>query len=134
MCIRDRLQSQRTRYKARSWSEAERKGKAKVSALSDEEVERLEALGVSWDPLAAQWERMYGLLAAYREREGHANVPDSHMEDGERLGGWVREQRKRYKARSWSEAERKGKRLSALSDEEVERLEALGVLWSRSLK
>ena len=74
------------------------------------------------------------LLAAYREREGHANVPTNHEEDGERLGVWLNNQRTRYRARSWSEAERKGKRVSALSDEEVERLEALGVLWSRSLK
>ena len=119
---------QRMRYRAREWSEAERK-KKKVSALSDEEVERLERLGLVWDPLGEQQERMYSLLATYREREGHTNVPDKHVEDGERLGGWVTNQRKRYKAREWSEAERK-KRISALSDEEVGRLEGLGMSWS----
>ena len=73
---------------------------------------------------------MYGLLASYREREGHGNVPYKHVEDGERLGGWVTNQRKRYRAREWSEAERKQKKVSALSDEEVERLERLGMSWS----
>ena len=42
-----------------------------------------------------QWERMYALLCVYREREGHANVPDRpprqrSRQDGERLlGGWL---------------------------------------------
>ena len=92
-------------------------------------AERLEALGVAWDPLATQWEHMYGLLAVYREREGHSNVPDKHVEDGEQLGGWLQEQRERHKARELGEAERKARTVLALSDEKVERLEALGVAW-----
>ena len=83
------LQKQRRKYKARGWSAAERKARGRLSALSDEEVGRLEAAGVVWDLLAEQWERMHGLLRAYREREGHANVPKQHVEDGERLGGWL---------------------------------------------
>ena len=86
--------------------------------------------GVVWDVLGDQWERMFGLLAAFRDREGHANVPKRHVEDGERLGGWLGKHRTRYKARALSEAERKGRKRSALSDEEVQRLEALGVSWS----
>ena len=93
-------------------------------------AERLEALGVAWDPLATQWEHMYGLLAVYREREGHSNVPDKHVEDGEQLGGWLQEQRQRHKGRELGEAEqRKARTVLALSDEKVERLEALGVAW-----
>ena len=68
----------------------------KRSALSDEEVERLEAVGVVWDVLAEQWERIFGLVQAFREREGHANVPYGHVEDGEKLGVWLGTQRKRY--------------------------------------
>ena len=97
--------------------------------MSDEEVQRLEALGVVWDPLAEQWERMFSLLRTFREREGHANVPDKHVEDGERLGTWLVNQRKRFKARGLSEEERKGRKISALSDEEVSRLEGAGVVW-----
>ena len=109
-------------------SEAERKAK-KATPLSDEEVARLEAVGVVWDVLAAQWEQNYALLRAFVEREGHANVPKSHEEDGERLGQWLGTQRKRWRARGWSEEERKAKSASALSDEEVARLEAVGVVW-----
>ena len=68
------------------------------------------------------------LLCVYREREGHANVPSGHVEDDERLGVWLTNQRTRYKARGLSEAQRKG--LSALSDEEVQRLEAVGMVWT----
>ena len=101
----------------------------KRSPLSDEEVGRLEALGVVWDALAEKWEHSYALLQAYREREGHANVPDRHVEEGERLGKWLSTQRKRHQARGLSEEERKAKSASPLSDEEVGRLEALGVAW-----
>ena len=51
------------------------------------------------------------------------------MEDGQQLGMWLGTQRKRYQLRTLSEAERRKKRASALSDLEVQRLEALGVVW-----
>eukprot|EP00908_Phaeocystis_cordata_P006597 Transcript_17215.p1 GENE.Transcript_17215~~Transcript_17215.p1 ORF type:complete len:704 (-),score=227.76 Transcript_17215:191-2302(-) len=92
------LQVQRRRWQARGWSEEERKAK-KVSPLSDEEVARLEAVGVVWDVLAAQWEKNYALLQRFVEREGHANVPATHVEDGEQLGAWLRTQRTRWQAR-----------------------------------
>ena len=102
----------------------------KRGRLLSERVQRLEAVGVAWDVMAEQWERMFSLLRAYREREGHANVPATHVEDGERLGGWLSSQRTRYQLRGLSEAERKKRRASALSDEEVERLEEVGVAWT----
>ena len=57
-----------------------------------------------------------------------------HVEDGEKLGEWLQTQRKRYKARGLGEAERKRRSVkrwpnSAMSDEEVERMEAVGVVW-----
>ena len=110
------------------WLSRQRKLR-KEGRLQGARMRRLEAVGVAWDPLAEQWERMYGLLRAFREREGHANVPRSHVEEGERLGEWLSRQRKRHQARGWSAAERKAKSPSALSDEEVARLEAVGVVW-----
>ena len=101
----------------------------KRGKLESRRVRALEAAGVVWDVLAEQWERSYALLRAYREREGHANVPKGHVEDGEKLGLWLGSQRKRYQARGLGEEERKAKRASLLSDEEVGRLEALGVVW-----
>ena len=97
--------------------------------MAGERSRRLEAVGVVWDAVAAQWEKNYALLRAFVEREGHANVRKSHKDDGERLGIWLGTQRLRWRARGMSEEERKAKKTSALSDEEVARLEAVGVVW-----
>ena len=48
--------------------------------------------------LVDRWERMYGLLQAYRAREGSANVPHGHEEGGEKLGLWLSTQRTMHKA------------------------------------
>ena len=94
------------------------------------ELERvLPLLSTSVTELVGSWERMLGLLLAYREREGHCDVPDRHVEDGARLGGWLQNQRQAYKARGMSEEERKAARRHALPDAQVEALEALGVVW-----
>ena len=71
-------------------------------------------------------ERGYAALRSFREREGHADVPSRHVEGEVKLGIWLNNQRTRMQARGWSEAERKAKKVSALSDEDVSRLEALG--------
>ena len=124
------LSNQRKRWRARGMSEEERTAKSLGTPLSDEEVARLEAVGVVWDVAAAQWEKNYALLRAFVEREGHANVPDRHEEDGEKLGQWLGTQRLRWQARGMSEEERRAKSAGApLSDEEVARLEAVGVVW-----
>ena len=67
--------------------------------------------------LAGSWERMHGLLLAFKAREGHCDVPRRHEEQGDKLGGWLGEQRKAYK-RGTLEARR------------VVALEECGVRWS----
>ena len=102
--------------KARELSEEDRKAK-KQGALSDAQVEALEEAGVAWDPLAAVWERMHGLLLAFKEREGHCDVPAKHEEQGAKLGSWLGHQRTAYK-RGTLEARR------------VQILEDCGVTWT----
>ena len=92
-----------------------------VQRISREEIPParkalLEALpGWSWNPTTDGWERGYGTLEAFVEREGHARVPKEHLEGGFRLGQWVTDQRvKRDK----------------LPDGQRERLESLpGWIW-----
>jgi hypothetical protein len=91
----------------------------KKGKLDQARKERLESLGVLWDPIEAQWEHNFSLLSAYRAREGHADVPKSHDEEGVMLGAWLIKQRAECK---------KGK----LSQARQERLESLGVLWDPS--
>ena len=50
-------------------------------------------------PSRWQWERGFAAFAAFVEREGHADVPSSHVEGEDfKLGRWLRTQRKRYQA------------------------------------
>ena len=88
-------------------------------ALSAERVERLENLGVAWDPLEDQWERNFALLEQFNGREGHCNVPFSHEEDGIKLGRWLQNQRRI----------RKGTKVGNLSAERVEKLDTIGICW-----
>ena len=82
---------------------------------------RLEQLGVSWDPLADEWERNFALLEQFKEREGHCNVSRSYKENGINIGIWL------VNFRSVKE----GKRGGNLSAEQIERLENLGVVWDQ---
>ncbi|MFZ4600567.1 MAG: helicase associated domain-containing protein, partial [Terrimicrobiaceae bacterium] len=70
-------------------------------------AETVDRLGESWD----EW---YGKLIKFKQREGHTNVHQNHIEEGFRLGGWVSTQR--------------GNR-SKLSIERINRLAALGFIW-----
>jgi hypothetical protein len=65
----------------------------KKDLLSADCKRRLESIGITWEPLEAQWEDMFVLLETYVEREGHGAVPFNHKEDGASLGTWVTTQR-----------------------------------------
>jgi superfamily II DNA or RNA helicase len=63
--------------------------------LSSEREARLEALpGWAWDARNAIWEQSYAALRTYVEREGHARVPNRHIEGDVNLGRWVGKQRR----------------------------------------
>ena len=87
--------------------------------LSSERIERLEALGVVWNPLEDQWERNFAFLEKFKEQEGHCNVPRSHEEDGIKLGKWLDSQRQ----------VRRGTKRGNFSSERIERLDKLGISW-----
>lgn len=66
-----------------------RKGK-----LTGEQRDRLQSLAEwTWDAREDAWQRKLELLRRFQRREGHARVPQRHVEDGEKLGVWVLEQR-----------------------------------------
>jgi hypothetical protein len=81
--------------------------------------ERLKSLGVNWGVThQSLWEERYRLLSVFRTREGHVEVPETHVEEGMRLGAWLKRQRLALKA---------GKLNQARQD----RLDALGFNWGR---
>ena len=90
----------------------------KKGKLDESYQHRLEKLGVSWDPHTEQWERNFILLEQYKEREGHCNVPNSHEEDGVKLGTWLKSLRQVRKGRQ-----------GILGAVRIERLDNLGIRW-----
>lgn len=68
--------------------------RSRRDALTDEQRERLVSLdGWTWDARADTWNRKLELLRQFHRREGHALVPQGHVEGGVKLGTWVLEQR-----------------------------------------
>ena len=64
--------------------------------LGHEERILLETLpGWQWDGRVDNFDRHLQLLLAFAQREGHARVPQDHVEAGVRLGTWVSNQRVR---------------------------------------
>ena len=82
--------------------------------ISQYRIEKLESVeGWTWDVLKTRWENWFSLLEEYVEGHGNAIVPRKYeTREGKRLGEWVSTQRKNF-------------RNDKLSDERVERLEAL---------
>ena len=83
--------------------------------LDETKKNRLQDLGVMW-VLQTSWEEMLLLLLQYKEREGHGNVPQRHVEEHENLGKWLSNQRTLKKQGTLDPARRR-------------RLEEIGVVW-----
>ena len=86
--------------------------------LSDEQIEALNRIGMDWrNALDIRWEENYNRAKAYREAFGDLNIPPTFLtEDGQKLGKWIREQRKR-------------RRLGRITQEQIELLDQIGMNW-----
>jgi len=85
--------------------------------LSEEKKQLLDAVGITWsiDP----WERKFKLAEAYYHVNGNLKIPDNYVVEGIWLGKWIAEQRL-----IWA-----GKRKKHLTEEQIERLTAIGMRW-----
>jgi superfamily II DNA or RNA helicase len=101
-----------------SWISIQRK-KYIAGSLSPKQIRQLESIdGWAWDVFNESWESQYLLALQFAEREGHAKIPQRHVEDGIDLGTWVNGQRTNYA---------NGK----LSSERIARLEEIpGWTWN----
>lgn len=85
--------------------------------LSDEQRQRLDALGMVWETtFSQQWEKAYQQAAAYKQEHGNLDVPIAYEAERIRLRRWLDHQRELYQ---------KGK----LTAEREAKLNALGMVW-----
>lgn len=77
--------------------------------------ERLNHLGIDWEPAEAAWQRGLDALRAYHAEHGNTRVPAAHVTPGGfPLGSWVNNLRSG----------------STLPDDKVRQLDELGMTWS----
>jgi hypothetical protein len=112
-------------YKLGFWLDNQRTQK-KRGTLSLEKERRLNDIGFIWNVYEAHFDTMIRALKQFKQREGHCNVSEKHiecLEDGVKLklGNWIRNQRGRP-GRQMREA------LGADNREKV--LASMGVKWS----
>ena len=81
-------------------------GRAK---LTDEQIARLNELGMIWENRNnAVWEKAYAAACRYRKQHGSLNIPVAYVtEDGLHLGRWIRKQRNTYSKGMNAERRRK---------------------------
>jgi hypothetical protein len=98
------------------WVNDQRKA-YKLRKLSLERIARLTAAGFVWTVNPGLWDASFKHLTAYRASFGDCLVPKKFLAaDGTKLGLWVAAQRRDYVA-------------GVLSDDRVERLDAIAFVW-----
>lgn len=91
--------------------------KHKKVALNSEQINKLNAIGIVWEPYKDVWDSMYCCANAYYEEYGDLCVPVSANYQEMSLGSWISTQRSNYIA---------GK----LSQEKIALLDKIGMVWS----
>lgn len=85
------------------WVNTQRR-RFKQNKLPEARKARLEAINFSFEP-PDPWMESYEVLLAYVAREGSANIPVNHIEDGYFLGRWASKMRGSYKAKELTDGQ-----------------------------
>ena len=92
------------------------KGKRRVE-LTEEQIAKLEEIGMIWDPHQVNWEEKYQLAKEYYKGQGDLLILKNYeTENGVRLGKWISKQRVEYKKKK-------------LTEERIKKLEEIGMVW-----
>lgn len=90
--------------------------------MEEDRVKRLDDLGFVWYPYMSNWDECFEYAKDYYEKNGDLNVPKRYVcEDGYKLGLWLYTQRR----------VRKGMVNGNLSEEQIKRLDEIGMVWNR---
>lgn len=89
----------------------------KASKLTDDQINRLNQIGMAWDADEGRWQIGYAAALQYSREHGNLKVPPTYVtKDGYRLGLWINLKRRQYK---------KGN----LTNQQIEDLERIGMYW-----
>lgn len=107
-----------------NWVQTQRKIRSgrQQGALSQEQIDRLDAIGMVWDNrLELKFQQNFAYAKAYFERYGDLLVPTAYQtEDGFKLGAWISKLREQYA---------NGEKAGVLSPERIEQLNSIGMCW-----
>ena len=106
-------------YALGSWlnnQKAIRKGTI-VGKLTEDQIQKLDDIGMIWDSLDYFWEQNFKLAKEYYLTYGSLDIPTNYKsKDGKHLGNWILRQRQLYKSNS-------------LTDEQIKKLDSIGMDW-----
>jgi hypothetical protein len=103
-------------YKRKLWGWLiHQREKRKRSALSQERINLLDAIGFCWDTIDEAWDKMYAKLVDFKGANGHCRIPASD----EPLEKWCDKQRRRRKE-------------GRLTPDQIARLDTIGFCWDLS--
>ncbi len=101
------------------------KAKDKHKKLTPEQKNRLDLIGMVWDPYTVKWHNKYLLAKAYYKEHGHLHIPVDYItETGEKLGMWIASQRQAMR----------GNPNFLMTEERQHLLEDIGMDWSLRCK
>ncbi|MBR1473335.1 MAG: Helicase associated domain protein [Paludibacteraceae bacterium] len=93
----------------------------RTNTVTEERLHKLEEIGMIWDVFSDQWERNYLEAVEYYHKHGNLLVPGRYISpNGIKLGNWIANQR----------LIRNGKQSGNLTEEQIERLEKIGMVWN----
>ena len=96
-----------------------RKGKRTFGTLTQQQIERLNSIGMVWETRSeTAWARGLEAARRYRQQYGDLQVPSAYKDaDGFALGNWIRNTRSRFGS-------------GGLKESQIRELDALGMVWN----
>lgn len=107
----------RSRYKGDNLGAWINKNRNEKDKLSNDKINKLESIGMVWNVHHNKWYSNYELLKEYYNKNGNILVPFDYEQNGFRLGEWLKRQMGNH---------------DKLSEEQVQLLEKLGIVWERN--
>ncbi len=96
-----------------------RKGKRTFGTLTQQQIERLDSIGMVWETRSeTAWTKGLEAARRYRQQYGDLQVPSAYKDaDGFALGNWIRNTRSRFGS-------------GGLKESQIRELDALGMVWN----